>query len=260
MQKGKQDIDQFDAVLFLAGKSVHEIYKTQTYRHSLLVSLFKGPLNELGKKSLDDLFDRLAAAEQRLIPKWPQLFPSETDSTGSASLWLVEEILSTHRSRFASRRLRSAKPTTEEGEIIHLQALRFHTESEISRCQTELQTITERLSAVLEAESKIQKERRERARISALLNRARSGVEAIKVVLPRDHPCPYCGGPLGHSPHADHIHPVAKGGLSTMQNMVYICAQCNSRKSHMTLTAFAAKEGRDLTEILARLRALGKEF
>ncbi len=100
----------------------------------------------------------------------------------------------------------------------------------------------------------------EKARIAALLDRARGGAQAIIPKLPRDHQCPYCGGPLGNSPHADHIHPVAKGGLSTWQNMVYICMKCNIKKSHATLTAFAAKEGRDLTAILARLRTLGKEF
>lgn len=84
--------------------------------------------------------------------------------------------------------------------------------------------------------------------------------QEIRVRLSRDHPCPYCGGPLGRSPQADHIHSVAKGGLSTIQNMVYICVQCNNKKSHMTLTAFAAREVRDLPEILKRLRALGKEF
>jgi 5-methylcytosine-specific restriction endonuclease McrA len=109
-------------------------------------------------------------------------------------------------------------------------------------------------------ESKLEEQRREKARVSALLNRARSSAGTIKLVLPRDHPCPYCGGPLGVSPHADHIHPVAKGGLSTLQNMVYICASCNSKKTHHTLTAFAAKEGKNLDQILARLRALGKEF
>jgi hypothetical protein len=42
--------------------------------------------------------------------------------------------------------------------------------------------------------------------------------------------------------------------------MVYICVEYNIKKSHTTLTAFASKEGRDLAAILARLRALGKEF
>jgi hypothetical protein len=37
--------------------------------------------------------------------------------------------------------------------------------------------------------------------------------------------------------------------------MVYICAPCNSKKSHETLTAFAAKEGKNLQEILVFRRA-----
>jgi hypothetical protein len=42
-------------------------------------------------------------------------------------------------------------------------------------------------------------EQLEKARISALLNRARSGAQEIRLVLPRNHPCPYCGGSLGSS-------------------------------------------------------------
>jgi hypothetical protein len=41
--------------------------------------------------------------------------------------------------------------------------------------------------------------------------------------------------------------------------MVYVCQQCNNIKSDSTLTAFIAKEGKDLNVILATLRALGKD-
>jgi hypothetical protein len=41
--------------------------------------------------------------------------------------------------------------------------------------------------------------------------------------------------------------------------MVYVCQQCNNLKSDSTLTAFIAKEGRDLAKILDRLRELGKD-
>lgn len=78
-------------------------------------------------------------------------------------------------------------------------------------------------------------------------------------MLPRGHQCPYCGGPLGDSPHLDHIYPVAKGGLNTIQNTAYVCVTCNNKKSDTTLTAFIEKEGKDLKQILARLRALGKD-
>ena len=47
--------------------------------------------------------------------------------------------------------------------------------------------------------------------------------------------CPYCGCPLDDAVHADHIYPVSKGGLSTYENMIIICMQCNIRKGDMTL-------------------------
>jgi 5-methylcytosine-specific restriction endonuclease McrA len=149
---------------------------------------------------------------------------------------------------------------SEKNAFIYLDMLQYDLASEISRLETELRRLEWSLRLVLESESKLEKQSREKARVSALLNRARSSAGTIKLVLARDHPCPYCGGSLGISPHADHIHPVAKGGLSTLQNMVYICVSCNNKKSHDMLTAFAAKHGKSLEEILVRLRGLGKEF
>jgi 5-methylcytosine-specific restriction endonuclease McrA len=76
--------------------------------------------------------------------------------------------------------------------------------------------------------------------------------------LGRDHDCPYCGSELGQKPHADHINPVAYGGLSVSENMVYVCASCNLRKKDLTLQEFirAANLERDAVE--QRLMRLGK--
>lgn len=77
--------------------------------------------------------------------------------------------------------------------------------------------------------------------------------------------CPYCGGNLGtysglNAAHFEHIHPVSKGGLSTIENTVFICADCNAKKSNMTLNAFISKFtfGRDA--VFERLSLLGKDF
>ena len=72
--------------------------------------------------------------------------------------------------------------------------------------------------------------------------------------------CPYCGGGLGAQPHADHIYPVAKGGLSTIANMVLVCAECNNKKAEHTLTAFIRLYGLDRGAIETRLTELGKDF
>jgi 5-methylcytosine-specific restriction endonuclease McrA len=210
---------------------------------------------------IHNYFGTLKKWELQLIEKWPTAYPTIRKPYGISPV--------------NANTLDYPAAVWEMSFAAAIQALRYDVGADIACATTRLDKMNEiqaqmelnRLEQVRIAEEARVKEelkreiqRLEQARISALLNRARSGAKQIRLVLPRDHPCPYCGGPLGNSPHADHIHPVAKGGLSTRQNMVYICTECNTKKSHTTLTAFAAKEGRDLTEILARLRALGKEF
>ena len=72
--------------------------------------------------------------------------------------------------------------------------------------------------------------------------------------------CPYCGGSLGDVPHADHIYPVIRGGLSMPDNMVYVCANCNNKKSDQTLQEFLLSEGLNRGEVETRLAKLGKRF
>lgn len=72
--------------------------------------------------------------------------------------------------------------------------------------------------------------------------------------------CPYCGEQLGEQPHADHIYPQSKGGLSRLKNLVYVCRTCNVRKSDLTLVAFIEECSLDRKRLENRLKELGKEF
>ena len=88
----------------------------------------------------------------------------------------------------------------------------------------------------------------------------RDAAHIIKDRIKAQHCCPYCGGDLGESPHADHIYPVSKGGRSTERNMVYVCARCNEDKFDLTLSAFIRNNNLDRDAIEARLRRMGKDF
>ena len=72
--------------------------------------------------------------------------------------------------------------------------------------------------------------------------------------------CPYCQKPLGDNPHADHIYPIKKGGLSIAKNMVYVCCDCNMKKGERTLREYIKEHhlNRDSIEVI--LEALGKSF
>ena len=58
---------------------------------------------------------------------------------------------------------------------------------------------------------------------------------------------------------ADHIHPISKGGLSVIQNMVLVCSSCNQLKSDKLLRRFASQAGFNFNEICERLESLGKD-
>lgn len=61
-------------------------------------------------------------------------------------------------------------------------------------------------------------------------------------VLKRDSfKCQYCGASAPDVPlHIDHIHPVSKGGKTTLLNLVTSCADCNGGKSARLLSDASA--------------------
>ncbi len=86
--------------------------------------------------------------------------------------------------------------------------------------------------------------RKERKRVTSL---AKSIAFRKRAVVP----CFYCGEPL-RKPDAtgDHKHPVSKGGLNVISNIVIACAPCNGRKGSLSIDQFKrllATEGRRKT-------------
>lgn len=94
----------------------------------------------------------------------------------------------------------------------------------------------------------------------AALGKTRILASSRKKMLSRKHPCPYCGGPLGETPVADHIYPVARGGHSTHDNMVFVCNPCNRKKRDFTLTEFIHRYGLDISAVHERLIKQNKRF
>ena len=109
-------------------------------------------------------------------------------------------------------------------------------------------------------------ERERTAKINAFESKTRSGAQNIKdkllkaVRIKSKWSCPYCSKASDvNVAEADHIHPVNKGGLTTMQNMVLICKKCNSKKTNLMLRVFCKKQGYDYDDVCDRLERLGKD-
>lgn len=109
------------------------------------------------------------------------------------------------------------------------------------------------------------KERERTAKIAAYEGNARTGTMSVKQQLlnicSSKFKCPYCNNKTSREDSdADHIYPVAKGGLTTFQNMVLICQKCNASKSSNTLRVFASRNNYDYLEICSRLERMGKDI
>ena len=109
-------------------------------------------------------------------------------------------------------------------------------------------------------------ERERTAKINAFEKKNRSGAQNIKekllkaVRIKSKWACPYCNNSSDvNTAEADHIHPVNKGGLTTMQNMVLICKKCNSKKTNLMLRVFCKKQDYDYDDVCDRLEKLGKD-
>lgn len=108
--------------------------------------------------------------------------------------------------------------------------------------------------------NKLKKQQRKKGVISAYQNKSRNLASTIKAGLVNHKVCPYCEKEIQGEAEADHIYPVSLGGLSTSENMVYVCKQCNRKKDQLTLREFINKYSLDRERIERNLNSLGKKF
>lgn len=188
--------------------------------------------------------------------------------------------LSDLRSRYPKPRLfarligRSEQPAEVSRKIEWLEAKRNELESEQSEANRKASRLSDWLSSIdskevhlaklHDAVARKQKKKNSiielRAAAAANSEEARKVGSIVRRALTEQTICPYCGGSLGTTPHADHIYPISKGGRSVPENMVFTCSSCNGRKSDLTLSNFIRAFRLNRDDIEHRLEQLGKEF
>ena len=105
-----------------------------------------------------------------------------------------------------------------------------------------------------------QKSQQQKGMLAAYTGKSRQIAKMIKKQLLESDNCPYCTREIGQNPHADHIYPVSHGGLSTVANMIIICADCNQKKGDLTLREFIEKHNLDRSAIETYLTLHKKKF
>lgn len=136
-----------------------------------------------------------------------------------------------------------------------------------------IERIIEKKLNKIELESEREQTKRQRtqtklgqtkAKAAAYENKQRELAKSVRTALRKelkDNPyCPYCNKALStKDAHADHIHPVVNGGLSTIGNMVFVCGSCNVAKGTLTLRAFLKNMDFVEADVYERLELMRKD-
>lgn len=134
----------------------------------------------------------------------------------------------------------------------------------IRRCSEDVNGLLKTLGPMWVREAKEKERKHLKAKVAALEKQPRKPAASVKKEISDQKNiysnCPYCHRELGDSPHADHIYPVDLGGLSIKNNMVYICKECNQKKSNRTLREFVKNNKLNAPAIEEILERLGKKF
>lgn len=68
-----------------------------------------------------------------------------------------------------------------------------------------------------------------------------SGADLRRVGDEQGWRCYWCGWPCETDYHVDHIQPLSKGGLNTVDNICIACPKCNLQKGAMTPDEWAGR-------------------
>lgn len=150
---------------------------------------------------------------------------------------------------------RSARETMRR-EAENRKVLRAHIKTEADASEKSRKTrYRESMDAELE---------RLRAMAASVVEKSRERADRLKSSLRSQvhqySSCPYCFGGLEGSAELDHIIPIVRGGLSTRENLVYVCSDCNQKKRGKTLAIFIKSGKYDRQKIEEILDQLGKSY
>lgn len=212
---------------------IKEIERQESQTRGLLKSIFQGALSSSARSEIESLRAQVPQGDFRT---------DFYEDVSADSLRTYDKNLAAYE-RLLERSLSSAEERERNRAEI---AARRAVEKELAHSrQVEKKT---RIAAMAAAHA---------GKTRQLAQTVRRNIEHQRVLLDF---CPYCGGVLGEDPEADHIYPVARGALSTVENMVFVCAPCNKKKRDKTLREFIKTMKFDHLAVEQRLELLGKRF
>mgnify|MGYP001407649701 CR=1 FL=1 len=181
---------------------------------------------------------------------------------GQRASWFYVQEIEKQKSNLEAmkRRRRKKKEELSEKKIIKF-ATQLGYAVEPSKPKRTKKTVKKRTQKTVESDQTVVDMWRDKseADVASARSKQTSAKRRLAGQLNSFNRCPYCATKLSFDQsHLDHIHPVSKGGLSEDDNLVLICAPCNTSKGAKTLRAFCRDAGLSYDLVIGRLEMIGK--
>ena len=192
------------------------------------------------------------SAEEQKLSKHVTLYESKR-----AGMWDLASGINREEKNLAAmkaRRKKKKEPLTEKEIVKFAEELGYDLEPNEPNKAKRSQELEVRSDSVVE----MWRDKNE-ADVASARSKQASAKRRLASQLNTYSRCPYCEQKLTFErSHVDHIHPVSKGGLSEDDNLVLVCAPCNTAKSNKTLRAFCRDVDLNYDVVVARLEMIGK--
>ena len=191
---------------------------------------------------------KLVAEFEQIVRKWPSGKP------GVAEVIEYLEKEKKNLQAMKARRKKKKEPLAEKEIVKFAEELGYDLEPNEPNKTNRPQDLEVRSDSVVE----MWRDKNE-ADVASARSKQASAKRRLASQLNTYSRCPYCEQKLTFErSHVDHIHPVSKGGLSEDDNLVLVCAPCNTAKSNKTLRAFCRDVDLNYDVVVARLEMIGK--
>lgn len=264
-------------------KKITEVNKKNKKEYDRWLDEFTEKVINKTQKQLEILWDRICLEEVGLLTSFLEKTISVNGkripyATGAHLVEEYREIknkLSIHRKKVSDTR---SKLTSLTKRSSHVPSFKYQdpyisingTRVKLDLERWNIDEIEKELNEKIELENR--QKQREQDKLNSLKSRAAKNESEVRAQaskyrylldqqIAKWNGCPYCFKIMNSSDaQLDHIYPVAKGGKTAKENLVYVCSKCNRKKGKLTINKFISTHRLNQEKVFKVLRFHKKDF
>ncbi|MDA9707978.1 HNH endonuclease [Alphaproteobacteria bacterium] len=264
-------------------KKITEVYKKNKKEYDRWYDEFKEKVINKTQKQLGVLWDEICLQEIGLLSSFLEktisirgkYIPYATGAHLVEQYRAIENKLSMHWKKVSDTR---SKLTSLTKPTAHVPSFKYQdpyisingTRLKLDLARWTVDEVEKELNEKIELQNR--QKQREQDKLNSLKSRAAKNESEVRAQaykyrylldqqIAKWNGCPYCFKVMNPSDaQLDHIYPVAKGGKTAKENLVYVCSKCNRKKGKLTLNKFISKYRLEQEKVFKVLRFHKKDY